>query len=262
MHYQTIILEKKEGIATITLNRPEKLNAQTLLMYQELSEAYRLVDGDDETRVLVITGAGRAFSAGADVSETLYKERIQKREEQGVPDVIRSLGFSLANVRKPVIASINGYAIGIGLTLTLACDIRIASEAARFSVRFAMLGITLDYGASYFLPRLVGLGKALELTLTAKTIDAKEAKEIGLVNAVVPANELVKATHEMARSIAELPPLAVRVSKDALYQGMDCDLATQLQYEAYANTYLRGTQDTKEATRAFMEKRKPVFVGR
>jgi 2-(1,2-epoxy-1,2-dihydrophenyl)acetyl-CoA isomerase len=172
------------------------------------------------------------------------------------------VGFSLADVRKPVIASINGYAIGIGLTLTLACDIRIASESARFSVRFTQLGITLDYGSSYFLPRLVGLGKALELTLTAKTIDAREAKEIGLVNIVVPANELEKVTYETARSIAELPPLAVRVSKDALYRGMDCDLETQWQYEAYANTYLRGTQDTKEATRAFMEKRKPVFVGK
>ncbi len=157
MNYQTIIFEKKEGIATITLNRPEKLNAQTPLMYQELSEVYRMVDRDDETRVLVITGAGRAFSAGADVSETLYKERIEKREKQGVPDVIRGVGFSLADVRKPVIASINGYAAGIGLTLTLACDIRIASETARFSVRFAMLGITLDYGSSYFLPRLVDL---------------------------------------------------------------------------------------------------------
>jgi len=262
MNYETIILEKKEGIATITLNRPAKLNAATPLMYEELSDVYKALDEDNETKVVVITGAGRAFCAGADVRETLLQARIERHEKEGVGDVIHHGRFSLADIRKPVIASINGYAIGVGLTMTLACDIRIASEAAIFSVRFTYVGRTLDYGASYFLPRLVGLGKACELTFTAKMIDAKEAKEAGLVNQVVPAEELANATYEMANSIAKLPPLAIRVSKNALYQGMDNNLASQLQCETYANNYLIGTEDTKEATTAFLEKREPVFKGR
>ncbi|MFC1864587.1 enoyl-CoA hydratase/isomerase family protein [Chloroflexota bacterium] len=264
MEYQTIILEKKDNIATVTLNRPEKLNAVNPRMYDELEDVLGLVDQDNEIRVVVLTGAGRAFCAGADVRETLLQARIEKKEKEGagIEVIHRGRRLTWASIRKPVIASINGYAVGLGLTMTLACDIRIASEAARFSIRFPQLGRALDYNASYYLPRLIGIGQACELTLTAKTIDAQEAERIGLVNRVVPADELAKTTYEMASTIAKLPSLAIIVSKKALYQGMYEDPASIMQFEAFANNYLIGTEDTKEATKAFLEKREPVFKGR
>ena len=170
--------------------------------------------------------------------------------------------LALSRVRKPVIASINGPAVGFGCTITLGCDIRIASENARFSLAFCRVGISPEMTSSYFLPRLVGIGRACELVFTARMIGAKEAKEIGLVNQVVPAEELAKVTYEMATSIAKLAPLAIRVSKRALYRGMNNDLITQAQYEAFAINYLRGTWDHEEGANAFLEKREPAFKGK
>ena len=146
--------------------------------------------------------------------------------------------------------------------MTLSCDIRIASEEAKFQLPFARLGICTELGSSYLLPRLVGMGKACELLLTAKMIDAKEAGEIGLVNQVVPAGELVKTTYEMASSIAKLPPLSVQINKRGLRQGVNTDLPSQLRYEALASDYLSKTEDHKEAIKAFLEKRDPVFTGK
>ena len=170
--------------------------------------------------------------------------------------------FAAVNIEKPVIASINGAAVGGGYTMTLSCDIRIASEAAKFQLPFTRLGICTELGSTYLLPRLVGMGKACELVLTSKMIDAKEAGEIGLVNQVVPAGELVKATYEMASSIAKLPPLAVQMNKRGLRQAMNTDLPSQLRYEALATAYLHNTEDYKEAVKAFKEKREPIYKGR
>lgn len=265
MNYETIILEKKENIATITLNRSEKLNAENPRMAEELIDVFGNVDQDDDVRVVVITGAGRAFCAGADIQES-FLPRIEEKKRGIIRDVTREFTekgcLALARVRKPVIASINGPAVGFGCTLTLVCDIRIASEKARFSMAFARVGLAPEFGSSYFLPRLVGIGKACELVFTAKMIDAKEAKEIGLINEVVPADELKKATYELASSIAKLAPIALRVAKRALYQGMDNDLITQAQYEAFAINYLRRTEDHEEGARAFLEKKEPVFKGK
>lgn len=265
MEYQTIILEKKENIGTITLNRPEKLNALNDKMAEELVDVFGVADKDDDIRVVVITGAGRAFSAGADIQEfflTKIEERKKGITRDVTDDFIELIPVALAKVRKPVIASINGPAVGFGCTITLGCDVRIASENARFSLAFARVCLSPEMGSSYFLPRLVGIGKACELVFTARVIEAREAKEMGLVNQVVPADELTRATYEMASSIAKLAPLAIRVSKRVLYRGMDNDLTTQVQYEAFAIDYLRGTEDHEEGARAFLEKREPIFKGR
>jgi len=261
MDYQTIVLEKKNGIATITLNRPEKLNALSPQMFAELVHAFRKVSQDDETRVLVITGAGRGFCSGADLAPQTAEGKI---EIEGISpgDFPREAPLILSGMKKPVIAAINGVAVGGGLTLTLSCDIRIASDTARFSIPLTRMGFTFELGSSYFLSRIIGIGKACELVFTGRMIDANEAREIGLVNQVVPADQLIEITHEMASNIAKAVPLAQEISKVGLYQGLDADLPTQLRWEVLSNGHLGGTEDRKEAIQAFMEKRDPVFKGR
>lgn len=264
MNYETIILEKRENVATITLNRLEKLNALNPKMRDELLDVFGVVERDDDVRVVIITGAGRAFCAGADIQES-FLAGIEEKNKGIIGDVMHNFvevgPLALVNMSKPVIAAINGAAIGFGCTITLACDIRIASENARFSLAFPRMGIITEFGSSYFLPRLIGMGKACELAFTAKMIDANEAKEIGLVNQVVPASDLIKTSWEMASSIAKLAPLSMRFTKKGLCRGMDNDLATQVQYELFANNYLRGTEDHEEGARAFLEKREPIFKG-
>lgn len=261
MDYQTILLEKKDSIATITLNRPEKLNALNPQMMIELVDAFRKVSQDDETKVLVITGAGRGFCSGVDLTPQTAEG---KTEIEGISpsDFPREAPLALSGMKKPVIAAINGVAVGGGLTLTLSCDIRIASETARFSIPLTRLGFTFELGSSYFLSRVIGIGKACELIFTGRMIDANEAKEIGLVNQVVPADKLTEITYEMASNIAKAVPLAQEISKMGLYQGLNADLPTQLRWEVLANGRLGETEDRKEAIKAFMEKREPIFKGR
>jgi len=256
MNYQTIILERKEHITTISLNRPDRLNALNNELVDELSKALAAEDKDNETRVVVITGVGRAFCSGAD----LRAEQTGGRSAAG--HTMANRIFDALDIEKPIIASINGVAVGGGCTMTLSCDMRIASETAQFQLPFTRLGICTELGSTYLLPRLIGMGKASELLLTSKMIDAKEAKEIGLVNQVVPASELEKTTYEMASSIAKLPPLAVQMNKRGLRQAMSADLSSQLQYEALATAYLSDTEDHKEAIKAFREKREPIYEGR
>ncbi len=210
MEYQTIVLEKKDNISTLTLNRPEKLNALSPQMMAELVHALRDVSRDDETMVLVITGAGRGFCSGADLtarggSQAARSDEEEKAEESAdltLKGFAREAPLILAGMKKPVIAAINGVAVGGGCTFTLTCDIRIASETARFSIPLTRVGFTFELGSSYYLSRVVGIGKACELVFTGRMIDAAEAKEIGLVNQVVPADELMDTTYQMARDIA------------------------------------------------------------
>lgn len=266
MDYETIILEKAEGIATLTLNRPDKLNALNTQMAIELMDALGKVDADRETRVLVITGAGRAFCAGADVNRFHALAEARKRgepiREESLTAVMGRGPAMLQEMGKPIIAAINGPAVGFGCTLAAACDIRIASDGAVLGAIFARIGLTPEFGSTFNLPRLVGIAKACELVFTAKIIDAKEAKEIGLVNQVVPAAELMKATREMALTIAEGPPIALKLAKRGLYQGLETNLATQVQYETLAINACFQTQDHAEGVSAFLEKRKPKFIGR
>lgn len=251
-----VILEKSEGIATLTFNRPDKFNAFNWEMENEVFEAFSQVDQDKDVRVLVITGAGPAFSTGADVEEML-----QKTIDQGGLTGEEHYDMPFRNM-VPVIASINGLAIGAGLTIVLQCDIRIAAEEARFSLPFVPMGVIPEAGSTYFLPRLVGIAKACELAFTGRTITAAQAKEIGLVNDVVPAAELKEATYKLAKRIAQAPPLAMRMAKKGLYQGLEASIKDQIEFEKSAIMSLMQTEDFQEAIKAYTEKRKPVFKGK
>jgi enoyl-CoA hydratase len=265
MAYSTIILEKAEGIATLTLNRPEKLNVLNETMAVELLDAITDVEKDKGIKVLIVTGAGRAFWAGADIKDLFFEAIEQrKRGEEGfnILGWLEKVCLQVRNMPKPTIASINGYAIGIGVTFPLECDIRIASEEAILSLPFVRLGITPEFGSTYALTRLVGIAKACELIFTGKSITAKEAKEIGLVNEVVPAAELQKTTYELAKTIAQGATLAIQMAKKVLYKGLDADIQSQLRYEGSAFETLRKTEDHEEGVRAFLEKREPSFKGK
>lgn len=265
MSQSTILLEIKEGIATLTLNRPDKLNAFTEPMTGEFAHILNQVEQDKNVRVLVITGAGRGFCSGADITDLFLKgieDRKQGKEAFDLLRWMRDTCMKIRNMPKATIASINGPAIGLGFTLPLACDLRIASDEATMAIPFVRFGIIPEFGSTYFLPRLLGIAKACELAFTGKTITAAEAKEIGLINKVVPASELKQATYELAKSIAQLPPLAVEFSKKGLYHGLDNELESQLQYECLALELLFRSQDHEEGVKAFLEKRQPVFQGK
>ncbi len=266
MSYRTILLEKKDNILTLTLNRPEKMNACDDPMGEELLHCFENIDKDEEAHTLVITGAGKAFCAGADLRER-FLPKIEERKKgagKGVATEFSELGaLALSRIRKVTIAAVNGIATGVGCTLALGCDIRIASRAAKFGFPFLRVGILPEFGCTYYLPRLIGMGKACELIFTGQTVGAAEAKEIGLVNKVTPAERLLEETYAMARKIGQMPALALEISKRALYQGLRApDLASQLQYESLALVHLFGTADHEEAVRSLLEKREPLFKGR
>jgi len=266
MDYEHLIYTKEEGIATITLNRPQKLNAFTPAMYQGLSEIIEEVASDDDVRVLVITGKGRAFCVGADVKgleQGLSKHQQAPAQPEPSADMVRKiLTVPLWGMDKPVIAAINGIAAGGGLDAACACDIRIASERATFSSVFVRRGIVPTMGGTYFLPRLIGVDKACEMIWTGDLIDAREAERIGLVTKVVPHDELEAATEELALKLVKGPPLAIAKSKRLIYSGLNTDLESALKDVIREYTVLSQTEDHREALRAFLEKREPVFKGR
>jgi 2-(1,2-epoxy-1,2-dihydrophenyl)acetyl-CoA isomerase len=261
MEYTTLIVEKKEHIGTVKFNRPEKLNAMSNQGFDEFVQALLAMDRDDEVRVVIVTGAGRAFSAGLDLNEA------RKNLEAGfsvvpVQGTIAWIAHIIRNMTKPVIAALNGLAVGGGFTIALACDIRIASEEAQLSAAFLRVGLVPEFGSTYNLPRLVGIAKACELVFTGKTLGAKEAREIGLVNEVVPKSELEAVTNKMAAEIVQVAPIALKLAKQALYQGLDADLVTQIKFETLGQSVCFGSEDFKEGMQAFAEKRKPVFKGK
>ncbi len=258
MSYETILVEQRDHIATVTLNRPKKLNALNMRMAEELHDALAAADDDDDVRVVVITGAGRGFCSGADLTPSDAPGAPRSATAPSLADAT----FEAMQIEKPIVAAINGVAVGGGCTLTLSCDIRIASEEARFQLPFTKLSISAELGSTYLLPRLVGYGKATELILTSKMIDAHEAGAIGLVNHVVPADELHDATARMAATLAALPPMAVRLNKKGIRLGMGSELDSQRRYEELAAATLSRTDDAAEARVAFREKRDPVFTGR
>lgn len=267
MDYKEILVERQDHIATVTLNRPQKLNAYTTLMGEELTHAYNSLGQRDDVRVIVMTGAGRGFCSGADVGGVFQKqinEQGQEAAARGAQVVHPRVGlhYALHNCSKPTIAAINGVAVGIGLTLTLLQDIRILAEEASMGAIFARMGLMPELGSTFMLPRLIGLAKALELTYTARIVKAKEALEIGLVNQVVPGEGLMATVREMAKQIAALPPLALAVSKRAFYQGAENDFDAAVQTETFGLDYLFKTRDHKEAVAAFLEKRPARFEGK
>lgn len=266
MSYETIIFEKSEGVAAITLNRPDNLNALNDAMQEDLMSVFDDIAKDDGIRVVVITGSGRAFSAGADIRQR-FLDPIEKSKtgevNMALVDTFTRVGVAaIRRIEQPIIASINGAAVGFGCTLSLTCDLRIASDKAKFGLGFVRMGLTPEFGSTFYLPRIVGMAKSLELLFTGKIIDAAEAKEIGLVNQVVPADELETATMEMAKSIAKAPPMSIRMIKKGIYQGMENDADTQVLWEHLVFTRSRQTEDHEEGVRSFLEKRDPEFKGK
>ena len=262
---EELIYSFKDGVATLTFNRPEKMNACTTAMYNGICQVADEVAADDNVKVLVITGAGRGFCAGSDVGSRLATRAGGERLEKSRREMIQPVGYfgsALHSLGKPTIAAINGVAVGAGLSFALLCDIRIASEKARLGAVWVRRGLIPDVGGTYLLPRTIGLDKALELAFTGDIIDAKEAERIGLVTKVVPHDDLMKVTNELASRIAKGPSVAIELVKRGMYRAAGVDYNAQLDFESYAQNLCMQTEDFKEATTAFGEKREPRFQGK
>lgn len=260
MDYETILYSLDGGVLTITLNRPDTLNAFNRKMTDEIQDALKKAERDSEVRCLVFTGAGRAFSSGED---------LKARQAEGTTGFASTLRerynpiiLKLRNIEKPVIASVNGVAAGAGCSVALACDLRIASEKASFIEAFARIGLVPDSGASFFLPRLVGLSKALEMAMTGDAVGAQEAYRIGLVNKVVPPEELESATRELAERLALGATRAIGLAKRNINRATEGALLEILDLEVYAQESAGASADFKEGLAAFLEKRQANFTGK
>jgi 2-(1,2-epoxy-1,2-dihydrophenyl)acetyl-CoA isomerase len=252
-----------DGVATITLNRPEKLNAFAGTMREELLDAIRAAESDDDVRVVVITGAGRAFCAGGDVEYMAGLQRDRNVDAfHKLLDAGAAIVTAITSMSKPVIASINGVAAGAGCNLALACDIRIAVDSAKLAQTFVRIGMHPDWGGTWLLPRIVGPGRAAELLMTGRMVDAGEALRIGLVDRVVGADQLAAETSSLAQSIASGPPLAIAAIKRTLAASRTNSLAEQLEVERRHQTAAFESSDAAEGMAAFFEKRAPSFQGR
>ena len=259
MTYSTLLFDVRDAVATVTVNRPDKLNALNAVVIRELGEAAARIAGDAAIRGAILTGAGpKAFVAGADISEIASQGPVdgKARALEGQ----RSFR-ALERCGKPVIAAVNGFALGGGCELAMACHLRVASETARFGQPEVKLGIGPGYGGSVRLPRLVGKGRALELLLTGQMIDAQEAHRIGLVNRVVPADRLLEETEQLLRAILENGPLAIGAVLESVETGLDMAVDQALLLEANLFGLLSGTADLREGTAAFAAKRKALFTG-
>jgi enoyl-CoA hydratase/carnithine racemase len=246
------------GVVTLTLNRPERKNAINAAMFDELLSVFREVDAATSDRVLVITGAGDAFCSGADLADRGQDSRHALARLHWVADV----ALALHRIPKPVIAKVNGVAVGAGLNLALGCDLIVASEQARFSEIFARRGLTVDFGGSWLLPRLIGMHRAKELAFFADILTAKEAGELGLVNRVVPASELDAFVADWANRLAAGPPLALSMTKRLLTSSLSMAIDEALEAEGMAQAVNLSTEDSREALQAFLGKREPRFQGR
>jgi 2-(1,2-epoxy-1,2-dihydrophenyl)acetyl-CoA isomerase len=259
--YETILYEKSENIATITFNRPEVLNAFNEKMGREFLDALKNVARDNGVRCLIITGKGRAFSAGEDIQDLKgqYERGENPRLGERLLHKYNPMVREIRRMEKPIIAAVNGVAAGAGAGIAYSCDIRIASETAKFIQAFIRVGLAPDSGTSFFLPRLVGFSKAMELALTGDDLSAKEAERFGVVAKVVPSEQLMATVQEFARKLASGPTKAIGLTKRALNKSVSSDLETVLEYESYLQEIAGATSDHLEAVRAFFEKRKPIF---
>ncbi|MBI3458513.1 MAG: enoyl-CoA hydratase [Candidatus Rokubacteria bacterium] len=257
----TVLVEQGEGIATVTLNRPEARNALNLTMREELEGALRQLEGDPGVRVLVVRGAGEHFCAGGDV-KLMQASRMTAAEGRSRVEAMSRAVLALARFPTPTIAMVDGFAVGAGCNLALACDVIVASDRARFGEVFARIGLIPDGGGIYLLPRRVGLAKAKELCFTADILEAAEAGRIGLVNRVVLAAELHTQTFTLARRIAEGSPRAHAMAKWLLNRSWALDLETSLAWEGLVQGMMIRSEDHREGLAAFFEKRTPRFRGR
>jgi len=263
--YQTIAVETAGGVCTVTLNRPESLNSLNDQLTTELANVIKQLKRDERVRCVVLTGAGRAFCSGQDLGELKAKYSNPEFVPHLLDDLRRRYNpivMGLRDLEKPVIASLNGVAAGAGASIALACDMRIASDKASLIQVFINVGLVPDSASTFFLPRLVGLGKALELCFTGDKVGAEEALRLGLVNKVVPADQLAAATSELANRLAKLPTRAIGLTKRLLNRALDSDLEAQLDAEAFAQETAGQTADHREGVLAFFEKRPPNFQGK
>jgi 2-(1,2-epoxy-1,2-dihydrophenyl)acetyl-CoA isomerase len=264
-----LLFDKQRGVATLTLNRPDARNALTPAMFLDMERMLLEIAGDADVRVVVLTGSGRGFSAGADL-KPVSKEDRRRTEAPSFPgdaggDILDRGNRCILRLRelaKPVLGSINGDAVGIGCSLALATDLRIASDTARFGVVFSRIGLGPDGGASHMLRELVGTAKALELLFSGDIIDASEALRLGLVNRVVAADALADATRELAERFASGPTLAYGFAKAAVYESADRSFESLLDFEAGNQRIAGRSEDVQEGIRSFLERRKPEFRGR
>jgi len=263
MSEELIKISEDDGIVTITLNRPERLNALAGHMRRDLAEALEEAGGDPSVRVVVITGAGRAFCAGGDVQ--LMDDLLEQNDAEEFERMLAAAKRVVLGIRqmtKPVIASINGAASGAGFNLALCCDLRLASSTARFSQSFVKIGFHPDWGGTYFLPRLITPNRACEMFFLGEPIDAAEALRLGLVNWVVEPGELVSETRTLAERLREGPAVAIAAAKHAVYATEHEPLEKMLQYEEEMQLRCFQSHDGREGVRAFLEKRAPRFIGR
>jgi len=260
MELRNLLYERRDGIATITINRPKALNALNEETIPEFLSRLEDAERDEKVRVIVITGAGeKAFCAGLDLKKMRDISVIKAVETSRLG---QKLTLAIEELGKPVIAAINGYALGGGLELAMACDIRIASENARIGQTEVNVGLIPGWGGTQRLPRLVGKGIAKELVFTGKMIDAKTAERIGLVNIVVPPEKLKSAVEELAKLIMSKPPIAIKLAKELINSSIETDQGTGLVHEAEAFGILSSTEDYREGVSAFLEKRKPEYKGK
>ncbi len=262
---ETLQVERADGIMTVTLDRPDKKNAINGRMWRELIEVFDATADDRDARVLVITGAGDGFCSGADLTDQQNAEDLQGSGVGGGLRSMRVVGRAALRLHElpiPTIAAVNGVAAGAGLNLALGCDLVVASDRARFSEIFSKRGLSVDFGGSWLLPRLIGMHRAKELVFLADIIDAAEADRIGLVNRVVAHDELAATVREIAERLAALPPVQLSVSKRLLNQSLFVSMADALEFEDVAQVLNFQSADTAEAVAAFVQKRPPEFTGR
>jgi len=260
MEFKNVVYTKGKGIAKVTINRPEARNALNQATRAEIREVVEDLKKDKNIRVVIITGAGgKAFVAGADITE--FKGTTPMVMEERASTLGQQLFIDIENLTMPVIAMINGYCLGGGCELAMCCDIRIASENARFGQPEINVGIIPGAGGTQRLPRLIGWGRAKELIYTGKMIEAAEAERIGLVNKVVPQDKLEETVNELAETIASKSPVIMKIAKKTINRGMYTDLASALSYEKSNISLCFSTEDQAEGTAAFLEKRKPEFKG-
>jgi len=258
--YVNIIYEKKERVAIITLNRPKALNALSIALLTEMRDTFQDAEGDENIDVIVLTGSGdRAFSAGADIPEI---QRLSPIEARNYSLSLQEHTRYMERIRKPIIAKVNGLCLGGGQEIALACDFRIASDKARFGQPEINLAVIPGAGGTQRLTRLIGKTKAMEIDMLGDQIDANEAYRLGLVNNIVPAEELDKAVDEFVQKLLSKSPVVLGIIKLAINKGIEMDLDHALYYEAECFGSALATEDSKEGTKAFLEKRKPEFKGK
>ena len=264
MSYQYLNLERHGQIAVVTLNRPEKLNAIDRALHLDMMDACRELRDDDDIRAVIFTGAGRGFCSGADLTADRSKNENPSRAERldEYNWVGRQAQMIYRDLDKPTIAAVNGVAAGAGMGLALACDMRVGCENTRFKTVFIERSLSPDSGLSWFLPRIVGVSRAMDLVFTSRNVDADEAWRLGLLDRMSAAENLLADAKELAREIASWPPVAMRMSRRAMHRSLDTDLDDQLQYETHSIVFARrAPHDVAEAAASFRERRPPIFTG-